>query len=56
MLNINNVIVGKKYVLTYNDKRVVCTVLSIDDVGDCEIKYANGKKDTFHYSWLEKIN
>jgi len=56
MLTIYDIQIGKKYVVTYDGKSTTCTVLSMDNMGDCEIKYANGHKAIFHCSYLEEMN
>jgi hypothetical protein len=58
VLNRNDIIVGNEYRLTYptsNKRKPVITVLSIDLVGDCQVQFKNNKKDSYHCSWLKKI-
>ena len=55
-MKINDVVLGKKYKLTYPDVRGrVVTVTFIFPTGDCEVKWKSGKTDLYHATWLEAI-
>ena len=44
------------YILMYPTKEgKIVSILHKDQNGDCLIRFRNGKRDTYHISWLKEI-
>ena len=51
-----DIIIGEKYRLDYPSKKdLICKVISMDQWGDCNIIFLNGKKDCYHCTNLKKF-